>query len=165
MVTGTVVQVNISPGGIPKRAVPEAHLGLLGLKGDSVAHPAIHGGPQKAVLLLCSEALVELKSAGYDLYPGALGENLTIDGLDRTQFRPGQQYRVGDAIIEITKPRQPCKTISVYGAGIQKAVYDEKVKAGDPSSPRWGLAGFYASVVQPGSVSKGAPIALIAEPA
>jgi MOSC domain-containing protein YiiM len=164
-VTGTVLQVNISPGGIPKRAVSEAYLHALGLEGDSVAHPAIHGGPQKAVLLLCSEALAELAAAGFDLYPGALGENLTIGGLDRTQFRPGQQYRVGDAIIEITKPRQPCKTIGVYGAGIQKAVYDEKVKAGDPSSPRWGLAGFYALVVQPGRVSQGAPIALIGQPA
>ena len=159
----TVVQVNISAGGIPKRPIAEAYLTPLGLEGDSVAHPAVHGGPQKAVLLLTTGTLAELKAAGYDLYPGALGENFTVSGLDRTQIRPGQQYRAGDAIIEITKPRQPCKTIGIYGAGIQKAVFDERVKAGDASSPRWGLAGFYASVIRPGRVSQGAPIVLIGQ--
>ena len=46
-------------------------------------------------------------------------------------------------------------------AGIQKAVYDAQVKAGDPSSPRWALAGFYASVVQTGIVRRGDPISLL----
>ena len=159
--TGTITHVNVSPGGVPKRPVPESFLGPLGLRGDSVAHPKVHGGPRQAVLLLCSEAIDELKAAGFDVYPGALGENLTTKGLDRTQMRPGQRYRAGDAIIEITKLRRPCKTIEVYGSGIQKAVYDEKVRDGDASPQRWGLAGFYASVVQPGRVSEGAPIALL----
>ena len=68
---------------------------------------------------------------------------------------------VGDAVIEITKLRQPCNTLHVYGNDIQKAVYDEKVKAGDASSPKWGFAGFYASVIQSGRVSQGCPIALL----
>ena len=53
------------------------------------------------------EAIEELKALGYPLYPGALGENLTTEGLDRTSIRVGQHYRAGDAILEITKLRQP----------------------------------------------------------
>lgn len=158
---GRVLQVNVSPGGVPKRPVPEAFLSPLGLEGDAVAHPEVHGGPLKAVLLLSTEAIAELAAAGFSVYPGALGENFTTEGLDRKQMRPGQRYRVGDAVVEITKLRQPCSTISLFGEGIQKAVYDAQVKAGDPSSPRWGLGGFYASVVTPGRVSEGCPIVLV----
>jgi MOSC domain-containing protein YiiM len=158
---GAVLQVNISRGGVPKRPVPEAFLGPLGLEGDAVAHPKSHGGPEKAILLVSSEAIEELRARGFPVFPGALGENLTTAGLDRLGMRPGQRYRVGDAVIELTRLRQPCRTLDVYGPGIQAAVYDEKVKAGDPSSPRWGLAGFYASVVTTGRVSQGCPIALL----
>ena len=93
--------------------------------------------------------------------PGALGENITTVGVDRTQWRAGQRWRVGQSILELTKPRAPCETLSVYGAGIQTAVYDSQVKAGDPSSPRWALAGFYASVLQPGIVRPGDPVVLL----
>ena len=160
---GVVLQVSVSRGGLPKRPVPEAVLGPLGLEGDAVAHPKYHGGPEKAVLLVSSEAIEELKAQGFPVFPGALGENLTTAGLDRLGMRPGQRYRVGDALIEITKLRQPCQALDVYGPGMQSAIYDQKVKAGDPSSPRWGLAGFYASVVRTGSVSEGCPIALLGQ--
>jgi MOSC domain-containing protein YiiM len=48
----------------------------------------------------------------------------------------------------------------VYGSGIQAAMFDAAVQAGDPASPRWGLSGFYASVVQPGTVRPGDAITL-----
>lgn len=159
---GSVLQVNVSPGGVPKRPVAEAFLGPLGLEGDAVAHPDVHGGPRQAVLLVTSEGIEELKADGFTVYPGALGENLTTQGLDRRQLRIGQRFRVGDALIEITKLREPCQTIAVYGQGIEQATFDAQVKVGDPASPRWGLAGFYASVVTPGRVSVGCPIALLA---
>ena len=158
---GTIVSVNVSPGGVPKRPVEEAFIGKLGLEGDAVAHPEVHGGPEQAVLILTLEAIEELKESGFPVFPGALGENLTVEGLDRRQMRPGQRYQAGDAILEITKLRRPCRTIEIYGPGIEQALYDERVKAGDASSPRWGLGGFYAAVVRPGRVSPGAPFALL----
>jgi MOSC domain-containing protein YiiM len=92
-----------------------------------------------------------------------LGENLTTTGIDRKHVRIGQQFRVGDAVIEITKLREPCKTIAVYGQGIEQATFDTLAKAGDPTSPKWGLAGFYASVVRAGRVSAGCPISLLGQ--
>jgi MOSC domain-containing protein YiiM len=158
---GSVLQVSISRGGVPKRAIPEGDVTPLGIAGDGYNHPQIHGGPRQAVLLMSSEAIAELNALGYSLYPGALGENITTIGVDRKQWRAGQRWRVGQAVVELTKIRAPCDTLTVYGAGIQKAVYDAQVKAGDPSSPRWAMAGFYASVVQPGIVRPGDPILLL----
>jgi MOSC domain-containing protein YiiM len=158
---GSVLQVSISRGGVPKRAIPEGDLGPLGIAGDEHAHPEFHGGPRQAVLLISSEAIAELTALGYPLYPGALGENITTVGIDRAQWRSGQRWRVGQAIVEFTRLRVPCDQLSVYGPGIQRAVYDAQVRDGDTSSPRWAMGGFYASVVQPGIIRPGDPISLL----
>ena len=143
-----VVQINISPGGLPKLPIqqPESIVHRLGIEGDAVAHPQFHGGPRQALLLITEEGIEELKQMGFPVYAGALGENITTRGLDRRQMRIGQRYRIGEIIVELTKLRIPCNALDVYGAPIKGAVYDRRVKAGDPKSPAWGLGGFYASV-------------------
>lgn len=162
-VPASILQINVSSGGVPKRPIPKGVVTPLGLAGDGHAHPQIHGGPRKALLLITSEGIEELKAAGFPLYHGALGENLTTRGLDRRNVRVGQRYRIGQVLIEITKVRAPCETLTPYGEGIQKAVYDADVKANDPGSERWGLSGFYASVIQPGSVHPGDAVTLVEE--
>jgi MOSC domain-containing protein YiiM len=161
VISGSVLQINVSRGGLPKRAIPEGDLGPLGIAGDDYGHPEIHGGPLQAVLLISSETIAELTALGYPLYPGALGENITTLGIDRAQWRTGQRWRVGLAVLEFTEVRVPCQQLSVYGSGIQKALYDPQVKAGDPSSPRWALSGFYARVLRPGIVRPGDPISML----
>jgi len=153
--TGLVLQINVSPGGVSKRSVATGIVTELGLVGDSHAHPDIHGGPRQALLLITSEGIEELVAAGFPLYPGALGENVTTTGLDRRQWRLGQRWWLGDVLVEFTKFRVPCNTLAPYGRGIQTAVYDEKVKANDPTSTRWGLSGVYAKVLRTGTISPG----------
>jgi MOSC domain-containing protein YiiM len=149
--TGTVVQVSISRGGVPKRAIPSARLTEKGVEGDAWRY-SFHGGPRQAVLLITMEGVEELVSLGFPLSAGALGENITALGLDRRSLRVGQRFQVGEAEIELTSVRGPCATLNVYGAGIQAAMYDARVATGDPESPRWGLSGFYAAVTRPGNV-------------
>jgi MOSC domain-containing protein YiiM len=161
MLSGSVLQVSISRGGVPKRAIPEGDLGPLGIAGDEHAYPEFHGGPKQAVLLISSEAIAELTALGYPLYPGALGENITTVGIERAEWRSGQRWRVGQAVVEFTRLRVPCDQLSVYGPGIQRAVYDAQVRDGDTSSPRWAMGGFYARVVQPGIIRPGDPISLL----
>ena len=158
---GVIEQINISGGGVPKRAILHAVVNKLGVEGDTQAHPQYHGGPRQALLLVTAEGLDELKTAGFRVYPGALGENLTIRGLDRRQMRIGQQYRAGGVLLELTKMRQPCSALDPYGGGIQKAIFDANVKRGDFTSPLWGLSGFYASVIEPGEITPGDIIALV----
>jgi len=164
-VTGRILQVNTSRGGIPKRPILEGVLTFRGVDGDDWAHPQIHGGSKQAILLIGNEEIEKLKADGYPLFAGALGENLTTEGISYSQLRAGQRFRAGTAVIQLTKLRQPCDTLSVYGPGIQAAVFDREAKAGDTSSPHWGIGGFYAAVITPGLVKAGDEITLLEEAA
>jgi MOSC domain-containing protein YiiM len=161
--SGTIVQVNISPGGLPKRAIAEGFITPLGIEGDLHAHPEIHGGPRKAILIIASEVVDELAARGYPLFYGAMGENLTTRGLTIRDFRIGDQIRAGGALLEITQPRGPCSALDVYGEALKPDVYDRKVKERDHTSPRWGMSGFYATVVEPGPVRAGDAIMVVAK--
>ena len=160
--TGTIVQVSISAGGLPKRAVPEGLITHFGIEGDGHAHPVIHGGPRKAILLIAPEAIEQLRVNGYPLFPGALGENLTTVGIDVRELRIGDRLRAGSALLEITQPRGPCLQLDVYGPSLKADISDDRVRQLDHTSPRWGMSGFYASVVTPGPVRAGDIIAVVA---
>src|SRR5882672_771941 len=97
--SATIIQVNISPGGLPKYAIPEGLITPLGLEGDFHAHPGIHGGPQQAILLISSEDIETLRTRGYPLFYGAMGENLTTRGLNFRDLRIGDQIRAGAALL------------------------------------------------------------------
>lgn len=157
-----VAQVSVSRGGLPKRAVAEALLTADGVAGDAHAHPSIHGGPAQAVLLVTGDVVDQLRAAGFPVFAGALGENLTVEGLDRKSLRPGHRYRVGaEAVIALTKRRAPCKALDAYGPAIRDAIWDAEVKAGNPRSAKWGMTGFYAAVLLPGIVRPGDPVELL----
>lgn len=161
---GKITQVSVSKGGLPKLAIPEAWAGPLGLEGDVQKYTKYHGGPTKALLLVSSEDVAALAAQGYPVGPGALGENLTVEGLDFRQLRTGQRFLAGGAVIELTTLRQPCQALDPYnasgGAPIQSRMFDAKCKTGDAMSPRWAVGGFYAAVVHPGLIRTGDTIAL-----
>lgn len=159
--TGTILEICISRGGLPKLPIPEGVVTPLGLEGDRHANPRFHGGPRQALLLVASEAIDALIAQGYALFNGALGENITMRGIDPAQMRAGQRYRLGQCMIELTKLRVPCKALDVYGPSIKDAVYDRQVKAGDPTSPRWAMGGFYASILRTGPIRQNDIIALV----
>jgi MOSC domain-containing protein YiiM len=149
---GSIVQINVSPGGLPKTPVERAIVDELGIVGDGHHDMKHHGGPRRAVLLIAAEVVHTLQAEGWPLFYGALGENLTTRGLDHSVWRPGQQFRAGSIVLELTSPRGPCANLSRYGAGMQQRIYDKRVKALDPASPYWGLSGFYASILKTGEL-------------
>jgi len=157
----SIVQVNTSRGGLPKRAVPGGFISEMGLEGDEHAHAGIHGGPQRAILLASAEIIDDLAGRGYPLFYGALGENLTMLGISIRRLRIGDRLAAGDALLEITQPRGPCSAIQVYGESLKDQIYDARVKALDSNSPRWGMSGFYARVLEPGYVRANDSIRLL----
>lgn len=159
--TGVVLQVSVSAGGVPNHPIARGDITLRGIAGDGWRHRQFHGTPKRAILLIASEGLDDIKAMGFPVYPGALGENLTTHGLDRRALRIGQRFRCGGAVIQLTELRFPCDTISVYGKGMQEAIYDARAMKGDPSSEVWGLSGFYASVIEPGALLPGDKNALL----
>lgn len=162
--TPHVVQINISPGGIPKKSVPVGRAVFGRIEGDDWNDRRYHGWPDQAVCLFSVELIEELKIEGFPLFPGALGENLTTRGLDFHKVRIGEVYRVGAEVeIGITKIRVPCRTITVYGEGIMKTMYDLEVKEGNVHTPKWGRSGFYAEVLKEGVIHPGDPVELMEE--
>jgi MOSC domain-containing protein YiiM len=108
-----------------------------------------------------AEFIDSLAARGFPVFYGAIGENLTVSGLDPHLWRAGQRYRVGqDAVIELTKLRAPCLNLDVYGEEIKAEVYDARCKAGDITSPHWAHGGFYARVVRPGLIQAGDAVVL-----
>jgi MOSC domain-containing protein YiiM len=158
---GTIVQVNIGNGGLPKRAISGGLVHLLGLEGDLHAHPQFHGGPRKAILLVASEIVERLRELGYPVFYGAPGENLTTRGIDVQLLKPGDRLRAGAAHLEITEPRGPCRQLDVYSPAIKGEIYDERVRAGDSSSPHWGMSRWYAAVREAGQVRVGDEIEVV----
>ncbi len=148
---GRVVQVNVSPGGVPKRAVAEAVVGPLGLAGDGVNHPKIHGGPERAVCLWSLERILALQQEGHRVFPGAAGENLTVTGLDWADLAIGDTIDVGDSglRLELTSPTGPCRTIApFFEGGAFRRVDDRRY----PGWSRWYARVVHAGEVRPGDV-------------
>ncbi|PAP76733.1 MOSC domain-containing protein [Rubrivirga marina] len=142
-----VLQVNTSPGGVPKRAVAEARVGREGLDGDAVNHPKVHGGPERAVCLFPLELIQALQAEGHPIYPGAVGENLTVAGLDWPSLEVGAVLDVGEARLQLTQRAEPCNTIADAFADRQfKRIKPDRV----PDQTRWYARVLTEGVVRPG---------------
>ena len=162
MTTGILKQINRSAGGLPKRAVNgPVMVHKLGIEGDLHANMAVHGGPDKAVLMASAEFVDALAARGFPVFYGAIGENLTVSGLDPHMWRMGQRWRIGDdVVIELTKLRTPCSNLRGFGPAIQAELYDALCRAGDVNSPHWGHGGIYGRVIREGLLNVGAPVVL-----
>lgn len=115
---GRVLQVNVSPGGVPKRAVDRAWVGPLGLEGDRHRHDTVHGGPHRAVALLGIEAIGRVQADGHPIAPGSVGENLTTEGIELATLPIGTRLAIGDQLLlEISAPANPCEVIGASFRG------------------------------------------------
>ena len=86
------------------------YLGKTDVKGDTVSDRKVHGGEFKACYLFSADQYPYWQN----LYPhlewtyGMLGENLTVKGLDEHQLCIGDIYKLGNSLVQITQPREPC---------------------------------------------------------
>lgn len=109
---GRVLQVNVSPGGVPKIPVERAHVGPLGLDGDAHRDTTGHGGPHRAVALFAIEAIRRVAADGHPIFPGSCGENVTTEGVELALLPVGSRLAIGDRLVlELSKPDNPCETI------------------------------------------------------
>ncbi|MGW7581611.1 MOSC domain-containing protein [Kitasatospora sp. NPDC054768] len=77
----------------------------------------------RQVHLIHRELLAELGESGFDVAPGALGENITTEGVDLLGLPVGAVLRIGpEAAVEITGLRNPCAQIDAYRPGLLKQV-------------------------------------------
>jgi MOSC domain-containing protein YiiM len=127
------------------------NLGNLGFEGDGVGDIKHHGGRDKAVCFYSIDHYFYWeKVLGIILPAAAFGENLTISGLLEEDVCIGDVFELGTAVVQVTQPRQPCKTLAArYGrVDMVKLVVDS------------GRTGFYCRVLQEGVVEKDSPFML-----
>lgn len=110
---GRVVQVSISPGGVPKLPVAAARVHRLGLEGDGHDDTEGHGGPLRAVSLLANEAIRRVAAEGHPIAPGTAGENITTEGIELGTLPYGSRLAIGpELVLELTAAVSPCRTIA-----------------------------------------------------
>ena len=102
----------------PMREVDEAELiEDKGLRG------CIHGrkGSKRQVLLMDSETLER-----FGIVPGAVKENITTRGIDFQALAEGQRIRVGEGLLEITVPCDPCPRMDEIRMGLQQELRGQR---------------------------------------
>ena len=140
----TIVSVNISSGGIPKRAIEVGRVTTEGIVGDGHDHDK-HNTPIQAISLFDIEDLDDLKTDGFDVGPGALGENLTVTGLNVDALGPGDRLKLSGGVeLEYTKVRKPCYVLDAIDPQLKEIVQ--------------GRCGGYARVLTAGEIRPGETI-------
>jgi molybdopterin-guanine dinucleotide biosynthesis protein A len=117
-----VTSINISPGGIPKLPISVADVTSDGIQGDGRAH-AKHIKSTRAISLLDEHAMDQIRSEGYAVEPGAMGENLTVRGIDLQSLAPGTRLRFSCGVeIELVEPRKPCFVLDAIHPDLKNVV-------------------------------------------
>jgi MOSC domain-containing protein YiiM len=134
-------------------------VGKLGLYADVQADRKHHGGEEQAVYAYAAEdADWWAEQLGRDIPPGLFGENLRVAGLDVSNARVGERWKIGDKVVlEVTVPRTPCMTFARW-MGEEDNGWVRRF-----SDAR--RLGAYLRVVSTGSVRADDPIEVIPAPA
>lgn len=116
----------------------------------------------RQVHLIASELLDEVNGLGFDVAPGALGENVTTTGVDLIDLPRGTVLALGDAVrLEVTGLRNPCVQIERFRPGLLQHMIGKRAD-GTPLL----RTGIMTVVLTGGTVRAGDPIGveLPAEP-
>ena len=122
-------------------------LGNEDVKNDHVVDRRYHGGVDKA----CYSYAADHYKFWQNYYPelempwGMFGENLTTEGLHEADVNIGDTFKIGEAVIQATQPRQPCFKLGIR-FGTQKMI-KQFVDSGFP--------GVYFRVLKSGNVKVG----------
>jgi hypothetical protein len=149
--SGTLAQISVSDGGVPKLARPEAWIGRRGVEGDRQKTREHHGRPWQAVCLWSADLIDAFVAEGHPLAYGSAGENLTLRGFDWARLRPAVRLRIGEARLEVSMAAVPCnKNRRWFTDGRAELMHDDN----GPRS-RW-----YAWVLDEGRVCAGDEVVL-----
>lgn len=122
---------------------------------DVVIDRKYHGGIEQAVYAYSNEHYAYWKKQfpNADWQYGMFGENLTISNLEESKIRVGNIYKLGNALVEVTKPREPC-----FKLGIRFGNQDIVEQFWNSSK-----SGMYFKILEPGEVEVMSKMELIYE--
>ena len=105
----------------------------------------------RQVHLIHVELFAELRTKGFVVSPGLIGENITTQGIDLLALPKGTLLHVGtEAVVEVTGLRNPCAQLNALQPGLMSAVLDRDAEGG--LIRRSGIMGVvkHSGVVWPG---------------
>ncbi|MDA8792825.1 MOSC domain-containing protein [Bacteriovoracaceae bacterium] len=132
--------------------IRKSNVNLLDVKKDHISNDQCfdlkyHGGSDRVVHFYPSEnyhaILEEFPNLQYKQIQGRIGENISTEKLNEKNVSIGDIFSIGETILEITEPRNPCSTIDVgfNQKGILKFVYQSN------------RIGWFARVLKEGKIS------------
>ncbi|MFC5464995.1 MOSC domain-containing protein [Lederbergia graminis] len=126
------------------------------LHGDGQADLKNHGGPEKAVFVYPSEHYDYWRKElnGVDISAGGMGENFLLENASESTVCIGDTYQVGEAIVQVSQPRQPC----------WKPARRYKIKNLALLIQHTGRTGWYLRVIEEGYVEAGQSLRLLNRP-
>jgi MOSC domain-containing protein YiiM len=135
------------------------------LDGDALADLVHLGGPDKAVCVYAVDHYaywqVVFGAADVDglhlsgkIPPGGFGENFSVAGLTEADVCVGDTWQIGDAVFQVSQPRQPCwKLARRWGIKTLAAQVIET-----------GKTGWYFRVLEEGTVAAGMTMTFVERP-
>lgn len=164
-----------------------ARITWLGIEGDAVADPMVHGGHDKAIHLFPQEHYhwwrMPLGKHPLLEQPGAFGENFATRGAIEGMLCLGDRFTLGTSIVEIAQGRQPCSKLNhrfgngeVLARAVQtgriglylRVIREGEARAGDVMTlterphPGWSVARMFDLLVAGGHRSDPAGVAELA---
>jgi hypothetical protein len=143
---GAVVQLSVSPGGLPKLAVDAAEVTWKGMVGDRQATRFHHGRAWQALCIWSTEVIEAFQRQGHPIAPGRAGENVTVSGLPWAEVRAGVRLRLGDMLCEVSCYALPCASNKPFFIDGDFRVMHHR---------RGPVSRVYATVLEPGRVRTG----------
>ena len=140
--------------GIYKMPTPEPILlGKEAVHKDTIADRRVHGGIDKACYLFSADQYEYWKTKYPDLDWdwGMFGENLSISGLDESTLRIGDVLQIGQALVEVSEPREPCYKLGIK-FGSQEILHQFVARA---------YPGTYVRILEEGLVTEGDEVLLV----
>jgi MOSC domain-containing protein YiiM len=136
----TIVGIFTSPA--RKSGRSDAHERRRAIEGQGLEGCAHANPPKREVLFVSKEHLDSV-----DVEPGAIRENITVEGDDVEKWPVGQRVRAGAAEFEITMVCDPCHRMDELRDGLRAQLQ--------------GKRGMLARVVESGEIAIGDAIELV----
>lgn len=144
---GSVVQLSISSGGVPKLPVASISITREGIVGDKQNDRKHHGGPERAVCLFSMELIERLQQEGHPISPGSCGDNITVRGINWAEVAPGSRFEFdGGVVLEVASYCAPCSTIRNSFTDLKFKRIKQELHPGESR--------VYARVMAPGDIAR-----------
>lgn len=106
---------SVTTGIFKKPSQQPVTVNYAGIIGDAQADLINHGGSHKAVYGFSADHYPywkeQLQRAQLDY--GTFGENLTITELNEAHICIGDQFKIGECVLEVSQPRVPCFKLGI----------------------------------------------------